>query len=122
MLIVSYHARAGGVLLPDLPPVCAAHGADAHDCRIAVHHLRPRVAGPGFPLVVAQCRTHRLTFTLYPPGHVPYGRSAVVPIAVDGKRIQRQPAARSAEGLRGTIFDAALDGAAGRQWARMDDQ
>lgn len=122
LLIAPYHARAGGVLFPQLPAVCAAHGADARDCRIAVHHLRPRATGPGFPLVVAQCRTHRLVFTLYPPGHVPYGRSPVIPVTVDGKRIQRQPAAPGAEGLRGTIFDAALDGAAGRQWARMDDE
>ena len=52
---------------------------------LVVHHLRERKAGPLVPVTVVQCRTHRRAFTLYPLGHVPYGRLAVAPITLDGQ-------------------------------------
>lgn len=67
------------------------------------------------------CKTHKIAFTLYPPGHRPYGRKAVVPLAPDGGR----PLGAGAEEedrlraeLAGGMFDAALDAASGRLWDR----
>ena len=31
-------------------------------------------------VMVQPCRTHRRAFTLYPLGHIPYGRLAVAPV------------------------------------------
>jgi hypothetical protein len=52
---------------------------------LLVHHTRERKAGPQIQVTVAQCRTHRRAFTLYPLGHVPYGRLAVAPVTPDGQ-------------------------------------
>jgi len=41
------------------------------------HHWRERKTGPGHPLQVVVCRTHRRWFTIYPRAYVPYGRAAV---------------------------------------------
>lgn len=68
-----------------MPPSClhAATGDDA--CVVVVHHMRDRKTGPRIPVTVLQCRTHRRAFTLYPLGHIPYGRLAVAPVGLDGE-------------------------------------
>lgn len=122
----------GGEFLPDVPSRClAATEADGLDCRIGVHHRRSRKTGPCHPLAVARCTTHGEVFTLYPPGYVPYGRVAVVPVDSEGavlheivdiaagdtayatdKEIPRQIA------WNATIFRAARDGKDGFSWPR----
>ena len=52
---------------------------------MVVHHVRERKTGPRIPVTVLQCRTHRRAFTLYPLGHLPYGRLAVAPVGLDGE-------------------------------------
>jgi hypothetical protein len=81
---------------------------------------RDRVTGPCFPLLVLRCTTHKRAFTLYPLGHVPYGRAAIAPVAPDGTELRAPPdsPAGPAESFRGTIFDAALDASAGHAWKR----
>jgi hypothetical protein len=54
-------------------------------CELVVHHWRERKAGPQIPVMVMQCKTHRRAFTLYPLGHIPYGRVAVAPVGLDGE-------------------------------------
>ena len=94
--------------MPDVGP-CSVQGEPA--CSISLHHMRPRSTGPCHRLSVVRCRTHRLTFTLYPPGHVPYGRKpigSVVPTV----------GAVGADALVGTIFEASLDAAKRTPWLR----
>lgn len=62
---------------------------------------------------VTRCRTHRRAFTLYPLGHVPYGRLAVAPVTLDGQVVlstQREPAAadRRSPAWRATQLGAAF--------------
>lgn len=52
---------------------------DGVPCRIESKQTRLRKAGPDFALSEVVCRVHRKHFTLYPPGWVPYARSAVAP-------------------------------------------
>jgi hypothetical protein len=47
-------------------------------CTINIHSYRDRKCGPGFKLAVFQCKSHVLTFTVYPPGWLPYGRRPLV--------------------------------------------
>jgi hypothetical protein len=54
---------------------------------VVFHHLRERKTGPQIPVTVVQCHTHRRAFTLYPLGHVPYGRQAMAPVGLDGRVI-----------------------------------
>lgn len=96
---------------PALGP-CA--GGDGEPCRLVLHHRRSRKTGPDFALEVLRCRRHGVTFTLYPPGHVPYGRVALAPVAPDGRAlVDPETGARR---FQGTLFGAALDAAAGRSW------
>jgi hypothetical protein len=76
-------------------------------------HLRDRKTGPCFALYVMRCRVHRKGFTIYPPGHVPYGQKPVAPVAPDGSWIERESGAKR---FAGTCFDAALDAADNHPW------
>ena len=95
--------------MPDVGP-CSLQGSPS--CSIALHHIRQRLTGPCFPLSVVRCQTHGVTFTLYPPGHVPYGRkaigSAVPTVAMTG-----------ADAFVGTIFEASLNASRGSPWPRV---
>jgi hypothetical protein len=70
-----------------MPRSClyAATGDDA--CVLVVHHVRERKTGPRIPVTVLQCQTHRRAFTMYPLGHIPYGRLAVAPVGLDGELV-----------------------------------
>ena len=48
--------------------------------------------------MVVYCKTHGLHYTVYPPGHVPYGRA---PVAASG-------AGAGLSGWRGTVFEPAM--------------
>jgi hypothetical protein len=86
-----YRVCGEGRLEPELPKQCiaGATGTGEPGCVVAVDHRRARKTGPEHPLVVAKCRKHGGAFTLYPPGFVPYGRSAIVPVDAQGQPIRR---------------------------------
>ena len=106
-----YSPEGAGVLMPAMPDVgpCSRQGEPA--CRISLHHIRQRLTGPCFPLSVLRCRTHGVTFTLYPPGHVPYGRKAIA----SNVPTESMPGANA---FVGTIFEASLDASLGHPWPR----
>ncbi len=104
-----------------MPDRCAgAQGADSPPCKLHVHHWRERKTGPQVPVLVVLCQTHGVAFTLYPPGHVPYGRVAVAPADLEGQPLR--PADHSPSELvlawEGTIAAAAQDAAEGKAWPR----
>ena len=85
-------------------------------CSLLVDHYRARKTGPGFPLAVVGCIRHPLgRYTLYPPGHVPYGRQAVVPCSPSGPLLQDRTTGRPV--WLATLFDAPTDAAVGQRWA-----
>jgi len=94
---VAYVPGSGSTLVPAvMPPSCVHASKGDPACVLVVHHQRERKAGPQIPLTVVQCQTHRRAFTLYPLGHVPYGRLAVAPVTLDGQVLfstESQPAA-----------------------------
>jgi hypothetical protein len=107
-------------MIPDLPASGPCHHWDGKPCQLVCDHDRPRKTGPGFALLVVRCRTHGVAFTLYPPGHVPYGRKPLVPMAPDGSL---WVGSKQAHPFAGTVFDAALDAAEGEAWpADFDDE
>jgi len=121
---------AGGGLEPRWPCVGPCAAEDERPCRLRRSHKRARKTGPGEKLQVASCGVHGRGFTLYPPGHVPYGRRPVAPVASDGAPIARtperwsppsgEPAARcpAVRRFEGTWFETAIDAADGRAWPR----
>jgi len=101
-------------LEPAVMPRSCVHAAmgDAA-CVLIVHHVRERKTGPQTPVTVLQCRTHRRAFTLYPLGHVPYGRLAVAPVGLDGEVVfstEREPQAADERlpAWRTTLFESAF--------------
>ena len=90
-------------------------------CRVRVHHFRERSTGPCFALVVAVCRTHGPpAFTVYPPGHVPYGRAPVAPARMDGMGVLQRGAA-GAPAWEQTLLNAAHAAARGERWDRLGE-
>ena len=93
------------------------NGSNAQPCRVSVHHCRERKTGPGFPLMVLRCRTHKVCFTVYPPGYVPYGRQPIAAVAADGSPVRTEKQ-DGADGFANTVFAAAVEAKKGRAWAR----
>lgn len=104
-----YEPDRDGILRPVVPLRCVfAQGKET--CSVFVDHYRPRKTGPGFPLAVVGCSAHRYgRYTLYPPGHFPYGRKPVAPYSASG-HLARHPG--TGEPLwEITLLDAAMDAA-----------
>jgi hypothetical protein len=130
-MVTSYLAVEGGEFLAAIPSQClASDEANGLSCRIRVHHHRSRKTGPCHLLVVVHCEAHGMSFTLYPPGYVPYGRVPMAPVDTEGhvllefgeldragdvgdNEISEEPA------WDGTIFRAARDGSQGLAWPRQ---
>jgi hypothetical protein len=75
------------------------------ECRIHAAGWRPRRTGPRYPLRIVRCRVHGQAFTLYPVGHVPYGREPVVCQTEQGD-----------EDLRSSLVGAAVAASRGERW------
>ena len=96
-----------------MPRSCVHASMGDAACVLAVHHRRERKTGPQIAVTVLQCRTHRRAFTLYPLGHVPYGRLAVAPVGLDGQVARSttpEPEARdkAPPAWRATLFASAF--------------
>ena len=62
-----------------LPDRCLSSlSGAAGECKVGGAGWRDRSTGPRHRVRVVRCRTHGVAFTLYPTGHVPYGREPVL--------------------------------------------
>lgn len=113
----AYEADSSGELRAVLPARCVyASAREPRDtCSLYVDHLRVRKTGPRYPVAVVGCTKHPVgRHTLYPPGHVPYGREAVVSCSPSGALLR---AGESEDrGWETTLFTAAVDAAGGERW------
>lgn len=62
--------------------------------------------------MVARCTVHEVAFTVYPPGHYPYGRHALAPCHPDGDD-------KKHHAWEETVFEAAVAAADGEPWVRV---
>lgn len=109
-----YEPGSDGKLRPELPSRCP-HAVRAEACSLCIDHFRSRKTGPRFPLAVAGCSVHdEGRFTLYPPGHVPYGREAVTTCSPTGALLADAEAGEPS--WEATLFAAAADAAEGERW------
>ncbi len=114
-MISVYLPDGEGRLVPQIPSQGACSSWDERPCRVCKDHERDRKTGPCFPIWVLRCLMHRHGFTLYPPGHVPYGRKRLAPLAYDG-RLEQAEGCGGAERFRTTYFEAALDARDRKPW------
>jgi len=63
--------------------------------------------------MVVRCAVHEVAFTVYPPGHFPYGRRALAPCSPDGD----EPSGPHRD-WADTVFEGAADAAKLQPWAR----
>lgn len=114
-----YEPDEQGRLRALLPPRCPFADPRTPDCDLGVHHLRERKTGPRFAIAVVRCKTHPVhAFTVYPPGHVPYGRVAVARCSITGP-VQLDPQTREPS-WDGTVLDAALQAADAVRWPQQE--
>ena len=113
-MVTPYVADADGLMIPERPQACPWAPAGV-ECRMVVEQWRPRKTGPAHALLVMSCRDHHRVFTLYPCGHVPYGRVAVAPVREDGVPLDERAFSL-------TVFGAALDAGAGELWRKSQPE
>jgi hypothetical protein len=117
-----YAIIEGGAPVATVPERCPFAEGDGRPCNLTRHHRRARKTGPCFSLAVARCGTHGRAFTLYPPGHRPYGRKVVAQATLLGELVlaplPEGPPPPPRPAWEQTIFDAALDAARGTAWPR----
>jgi len=65
---------------PVVPVAQCPWSESAASCRIGKKGFRKRKTGPRFPVEVLRCSSHGQYFTVYPMGHVPYGRVCMAPV------------------------------------------
>ena len=123
-LVTAYLPDGSGAWAPSVLPTACPTSDGGEPCCVTVDYHRARKTGPRIPVAVLKCATHGHGFTLYPCGHVPYGREAVAPVGLDGAalRVPRSSTASTAEEpcavWRQTRFTAVLDAALGAAWSR----
>ncbi len=122
-VFAAYRADDHGVWVPDDLLECPY--SNGVSCQIRLHHFRDRKTGPAHPLAVLECLAHGHAFTVYPPGHVPYGRRLVAPVAEDGSLLRQAAdelpdSARRPLAWKQTLFVAALDAVRGVGWPRLE--
>jgi len=89
-------------------------------CRVRVHDRRRRKTGPPWGWVaVLRGEAHGASFTAYPPGHYPYGRTPLVDLALDGSELDVE---EGDDAATGTLLEAADDAARGELWPREDGE
>ena len=110
----TYETDKDGTLRAVLPSRCV-YATGEQTCAIFVDHYRERKSGPCYPVAVVGCREHGgRRYTLYPPGHCPYGRVAVVPYSAGGELWME--ADRGQPQWQATLFGAAQDAQQEKGW------
>jgi len=123
-LVTAYLADGSGTWLPSVMPTVCPTSDGSEVCCVSVDYHRARKTGPCIPVAVLECTTHRRGFTLYPCGHVPYGREAVAPVGLDGEALKvpssNTPSTKeeACAPWKQTRYDAVFDAALGKAWSR----
>lgn len=120
-VVVPYVADGQGVLRAVLPQRCIhATPKEPDSCHMGINHYRSRKTGPCFPIAVAVCSTHAEgRYTLYPQGHVPYSRVAILTVspAADAETpLVNADTGKRESSWESTVFGAAADAASGQRW------
>ncbi len=86
---VQYAADEHGEMRPVARPDRCAASEVGERCKVVMKCRRSRKTGPGYSVDVLICSEHG-SFTVYPPGHVPHGREAAVPVNAAGHPVSEE--------------------------------
>ncbi len=104
--------------------MCPKGRNDGEQCHISINHYRQRKTGPCFPIAVVGCYKHDFYFTLYPPGHLPYGRQPLMAnLSVDGNSVTFESdsmhgSENKLNSFKDSLFDAVLDAYHSKIWSK----
>ncbi len=105
----------------EIPLRCPRWEEGFDECDVKDKGWRLRSTGPCHPLAKVKCH-HGPAFTLYPPGHFPYGHAPVAPMSPSGELVRIGAGDESeAPGWLAwyrTLLAAALDAERGVSWSR----
>lgn len=117
-IVMAYIANAFGVPRPKKPLRCPSSRDGDPSCSIYIERWRLRRCGISFPLAGMHCETHDTSFTIYPPGWVPYGRSLLLLVDHNGHILKpEEKASRWVD----TAFEAAVDASNKHLWPEEVD-
>ena len=112
-IMMAYIANALCVPRPKKPLRCPSSGDGDPSCSIYIERWRLRICGIPFPLAGMHCETHDLSFTIYPPGWVPYARSLLLLLDHNGHILEpEEKVSRWVD----TVFEAAVDASSKHLW------
>lgn len=110
-IVMAYLPDAQGVPKPNRPVKCPCSSEGA--CIIHIERWRLRICGITCFLAGMHCVTHDVSFTVYPPGWVPYGRKQLALVGHSGGVVETE---ESLSSWRDTVFEATLDASEKRLW------
>jgi hypothetical protein len=113
-IVMPYIADALGVPKPKKPLKCPFVGDGDPGCIIYIERRRPRICGITFPLAGMRCKTHKASFTVYPPGWTPYARSPLISVDHNGHAVEPKA---EVSGWIDTVFEAAVDASNNHLWS-----
>lgn len=113
VVAAAYFIDPHGRLRPRRPRRCARLDCEG-DCRISFHRWRTRKCGVEHPLACFICLEHDCSFTVYPPGWLPFGRRPIVEVTASGFDVGGLE--KGVEAWSETAFGAAVDAGVKRLW------
>lgn len=111
-IVMAYCPDKQGIPRPKKPLKCPSSG-DEKPCLIHIERWRFRVCGVPFNLAGMRCVIHAQSFTVYPPGWVPYARKLLALVDHIGGAVH---IAKDLSPWRETVFEATLDASEKRLW------
>lgn len=118
----SQSGRSGEKPTVIIPENCPKYQSKRSECHVCLNFWRERKTGPLLFLAVVKCLLHKIAFTLYPPGFLPWQRCTLIgnidldgkPIGVEGEEQEETIDLLTA----GTLFEGAFDKAQGEVWPK----
>ena len=112
-IICTYVPDSHAVPRPRKPKICPLADSVDSPCIIHLERWRRRKCGIRFAVAGMHCGLHKVSFTVYPPGWVPYARKALILVDHNGAEIEvTEPDCRWGD----TVFAAASDAARETLW------
>jgi hypothetical protein len=112
-VVCAYVPDSNEVPRPNKPKNCPAAASVEDSCNIHLERWRWRKCGLSFAVAGMYCHVHKVSFTVYPPGWLPYARKALMHIDHNGSAIEL---IKSDCGWSETLFAAGADAAREKLW------
>lgn len=112
-IVSGYTSNERGIPRPQKPSSCPFATLSDASCTIHIERWRVRICGIRFAVAGMRCVTHKVSFTVYPPGWAPYARKALLLVDHGGCEVETEDQDNR---WGDTVFEASADAAAEKLW------